>query len=391
MAIGFGSPWLGFMGLSLRAFRKAATTEPPARDPGLPHLGRSRTSHSPCFKVLKILEREGRNATGLSYPIQSQPCQYVFKESTPYLDTSRNHRLTFSCLPQLILISGYPSSGKTHRSTQLVSFITRKIAESQEPKIQRLKVHHITDQNLGLSRDVYAAARSEKDARATFSSAIKRVLTRDDVVVADGMNYIKGFRYQLYCEAKAVQTPSCVVHVGVIPEKARELNQKALDEGTGGYDPDVFENLVFRYEEPNGMTRWDSPLFVVPFDDPEPPCRAIWEAMVGSDGKAKVVRPNTATVLKPASEQNYLYELDKTTSDVVNAIKTWQQDHSGEGGGEVRVPGAEQAIVLPATSPSLPQLQRLRRHFIGLNRQHTLSKSRIRDLFVDYLNDAFQS
>ena len=36
---------------------------------------------------------------------------------------------------------------------------------------------------------------------------------RDDIVIADGLNYIKGFRYQLYCEAKALQTPSCVVSI----------------------------------------------------------------------------------------------------------------------------------------------------------------------------------
>lgn len=45
------------------------------------------------------------------------------------------------------------------------------------------------------------------------------------------------------------------------------------------------------------MTRWDSPLFTVPYEDETPPFEAIWEAMVGSDGKTKVVRPNLATVL----------------------------------------------------------------------------------------------
>ena len=238
---------------------------------------------------------------------------------------------------------------------------------------------------------MYATARPEKDARATFSSAIKRVLNRDAIVVADGMNYIKGFRYQMYCEAKAMQTPSCVVHVGTQPDKCREFNNEALKAGTGGYEPEIFDNLVFRFEEPNGMTRWDSPLFTIPYEDTEPPCEAIWEEMVGSDGKAKVVRPNAATVLKPAAESNYLYELDKTTSDVLAALKTWQQDHAGEGGGEVKVPDAEQSIALPTTAPSLPQLQRLRRQFIQLNRQHTLNRGRIRDLFVDYLNDAFQN
>lgn len=205
------------------------------------------------------------------------------------------------------------------------------------------------------------------------------------------MNYIKGFRYQLYCEAKAVQTPSCVVHVGTQHPKCKEFNDTALSDKTGGYEPEVFENLVFRYEEPNGMTRWDSPLFTIPFEDIEPPCEAIWEAMVGSDGKAKVVRPNAATVLQPAAEQNYLYELDKTTSEIIASITTWQRDHPGEGGAEVKIADSEKTIELPLSPPSLPQLQRLRRQFTTLNRQHSLGKTRIRELFVDYLNDAFQS
>ncbi|KAI6826291.1 chromatin associated protein KTI12 [Hortaea werneckii] len=290
---------------------------------------------------------------------------------------------------QLILIAGYPSSGKTHRSKQLIDFFAQKISESDDPKIKRLKLHHIDDQGLGLSRDVYGAARPEKDARATFSSAIKRVLNRDTVVVADGMNYIKGFRYQLYCEAKAVQTPNCIVHVGTQPDQCRELNTRALEAGTGGYAPEIFENLVFRFEEPNGMNRWDAPLFAVPWDDATPPCELIWDTMVG--GKAKVAKPNAATVLQPAAEQDYLYELDRTTNDVLNAIKTWLQDHPGEDGGNVRIPEAENEVVLPLSAPSLPQLQRLRRQFVALHRQHPLNKSRIRNLFVDYLNDTFQN
>lgn len=138
------------------------------------------------------------------------------------------------------------------------------------------------------------------------------------------------------------------------------------------------------------MTRWDSPLFTIPYSDSFPPFDAIWDAMIGSPGNAPVVRPNAATVLKPATESNYLYELDKTTSDVVTQISSWQKDHPGEGGGEVKVEGVERAVELPATSsPGLPQLQRLRRAFIQLNRTHSLSKNRIADLFVDYLNDAF--
>ena len=81
-------------------------------------------------------------------------------------------------------------------------------------------------------------------------------------------------------------------------EKCRELNARLLEEGEtdGGYASDLLENLMYRYEEPNGMTRWDSPLFTVPFDDETPPFEDIWEAMIGSEGKAKIVKPNQANI-----------------------------------------------------------------------------------------------
>ncbi|RYN25940.1 hypothetical protein AA0119_g11754 [Alternaria tenuissima] len=292
----------------------------------------------------------------------------------------------------LVLISGFPSAGKTTRAVQLKEYFESKIASSPpDARTSRLKVHLINDQTLGVSRSVYHTAKAEKDARAEEYSAVKRVLSRDDIVIADGLNYIKGFRYQLYCEAKALQTPSCVLHIGTPAERCRENNKKLLADKDcdGGYDDDDFENLIFRYEEPNGMTRWDSPLFIVVEEDEKPPCDQIWDAMVGSDGKMKTVKPNLATVLKPATEQNYLYELDKTTSDILAQIMVYQKDHPGEGGGEIAVADIEKPIELPATPMTLPQLQRIRRQFITMNRQHSLSKARLKEVFVDYLNAEF--
>jgi tRNA uridine 5-carbamoylmethylation protein Kti12 len=62
-------------------------------------------------------------------------------------------------------------------------------------------------------RTVYDNARTEKEARGVAFARIKRALTRDTIVVADGMNYIKGWRYQLWCEAKSVGTTCCVVSI----------------------------------------------------------------------------------------------------------------------------------------------------------------------------------
>lgn len=89
------------------------------------------------------------------------------------------------------------------------------------------------------------------------------------------------------------------IHVGTPVDKCQEINSRLLADADleGGYEKDIFENLIYRYEEPNGMTRWDSPLFTVPYDDEAPPFDAIWEAMIGSDGNAKTVKPNQATVM----------------------------------------------------------------------------------------------
>lgn len=104
----------------------------------------------------------------------------------------------------------------------------------------------------------------------------------------------------------------------------------------GEYPDDVFDNLVFRFEEPNGMARWDSPLFTVPHVDAAPDLLGIWDA-VARGGK---VVPNYATVLKPAVENDYLYELDKTTQEIV-ALVLEHQRSAGEGGGSLPVSECE--------------------------------------------------
>ena len=109
------------------------------------------------------------------------------------------------------MISGYPSAGKTYRADQLRKDFSSRIEKSAIPAHARLRVVTINDQSLGIDREAYRDARSEKEARGLLSSAVKRELARDVIVIADALNYIKGYRYQMYCEAKAVKTMSCVV------------------------------------------------------------------------------------------------------------------------------------------------------------------------------------
>jgi protein KTI12 len=235
---------------------------------------------------------------------------------------------------------------------------------------------------------------------------VKRVLSAKDVVILDGANYIKGWRYQLYCEAKAVRTTHAVVHIGTPVARAREVNEARIaareanaeagvPEEERPYEKGNWENLVFRYEEPNAMARWDSPLFTVPWDDADPSSDAIWDAVIGSEaeGGKKVVRPNQATVPRKVNGEDYLYELDRCTQAVLNRILEWTKDHPGEGGGEVSVgeDGEELVVELPANPVGLPALQRFRRQFISLNRQNAVPVKSIRGGFVGYLNDSFQA
>jgi len=233
-------------------------------------------------------------------------------------------------------------------------------------------------------------------------AAVKRVLSNKDIVILDHANYIKGWRYQLYCEAKAVRTPHCVVHIGTPVDKAKSINEERLagkeevGEEEKPYTPECWENLVFRYEEPNAFARWDSPLFTVLWEDEQPDCDGIWDALVGSDaeGGKKIVRPNQATVLRANTSEDYLYELDKSTQAILNRILEWSKDHPGEGGGEVgvgEVESEELTVELPANPVGLPALQRLRRQFISLNRKNTVPVQRIRESFVGYLNDSFEN
>ncbi|KAI1345915.1 chromatin associated protein KTI12 [Xylaria sp. FL0043] len=331
----------------------------------------------------------------------------------------------------LIIVTGFPTSGKSTRAKQLHTYLSERIkAATPSGATPKYRLHLISDQTLSISRSVYdlsalpahtrSANASEKDARAAIYGAVKRVLSDKDIVILDGLNYIKGWRYQLHCESKAVRTPSCILQIGCSQEKAREVNEARLSRGPAGaqdarksgddagdaegaYEPGNWENLVFRYEEPNPMTRWDSPLFTLIWEDGEEQTRqvfdSLWEAIAGET--RKIVKPNQATVQRSRdADGDYLYVLDRETQDIVKRILEQQSD---EGGGEVRIPRGngqgEDALVveLPSRKVGLPQLQRLRRAFMGLNRGGiglegigNMGPSRIRESFVGYLNDNFE-
>ena len=328
------------------------------------------------------------------------------------------------------MVTGLPTSGKTTRAKQLEKYLAVRVANtatSPSTTIPKYRIHYISDPGLAISRSVYdlsqtpehtrSANASEKDARAAIYGAVKRVLSDRDIVILDSPNYIKGWRYQLHCESKAVRTPSTVLQIGCSVARARSINeerlQKRREKMSKGeavsdigdeepYETSNWENLVFRYEEPNAMNRWDSPLFTLIWEDGEDRTKrvfdSLWEAIAGES--RKIVRPNQATMQRTKDAgSDYLYVLDRETQSILKTILEQQGEDSC---GTVKISRSCSQSNLELQIPmskklGLPQLQRHRRAFIALNRGGiglesvgTLAADRIRESFVGYLNDIFE-
>uniref|UniRef100_A0A0E0BID4 Uncharacterized protein n=1 Tax=Oryza glumipatula TaxID=40148 RepID=A0A0E0BID4_9ORYZ len=107
-------------------------------------------------------------------------------------------------------------------------------------------------------------------------------------------------------------------------DHCREWNTKRQEKG----EP-TFDDLVSRFEKPDRRNRWDSPLFeLFPSRDGVMESSPVIAEAVSYltkkvDSKTrdvKVLQPTIATQTARTTEANSLYEMDKATQEVINAI-----------------------------------------------------------------------
>nr|XP_033776731.1 protein KTI12 homolog [Geotrypetes seraphini] len=271
----------------------------------------------------------------------------------------------------LVVLCGFPCSGKSGRAKELAEYLAAGAFGVR-------KVHTVGEEGLGLQRDgVYADSLKERELRGTLRAEVERKLNKEDVVILDSLNYIKGYRYELYCLIKHIQTPHCLIYCVTAPEVSSGWNSKREPENR--YTQEIFDALVQRFEAPDSRNRWDSPLFTVQKDDTLPLediCNAIFHR------KAPV--PNQSTQTQPLSSTNYLHELDKVTQDVVMAILNAQK--TSVPGDVIAVPGANEKIELTRTL-GIAELRKLRHQFISYTKLHPNENiSQLANMFVQYLN-----
>ncbi|KAH7885058.1 chromatin associated protein KTI12 [Phlebopus sp. FC_14] len=264
----------------------------------------------------------------------------------------------------LVTISGYPCSGKSRRAAQIKDHLERRLVDPAYTG-PALSVTVLSDDSLNIDRAAYNDSRSEKPARGTLFTAIQRHLGSGTIVIVDSLNYIKGFRYQMYCAAREMKVRICTVYVLTPPEQCKEWNSTREDGRR--YAPETLENLLRRYEEPSSMVRWDSPLFTVPWTDADIPADDIWRAV--TEGGVKPPNTGTQAVAKPPTDA--LRTLEHTATSLVSALVS-EQARSGSLGGPLTLmlsPTLKPRITLPARSITLSEFQRLKRQFVTLHKK----------------------
>ncbi|GJW62405.1 protein KTI12 [Tanacetum coccineum] len=299
----------------------------------------------------------------------------------------------------LVIICGQPCSGKSKAALCL--------SEALKDIESKPTVRIIDETSFHLDRNQsYAEMTSEKNLRGVLRSEVDRSLSKDSIIIVDSLNSIKGYRYELWCLARAAGIRHCVLFCDVEETQCRSWNKERQEKDEPSYDDRIFEDLVRRFERPDSRNRWDSPLFeLFPFKDGiDKSTPAIVDLVSYVTKKVdtktrdvKILQPTIATQSARFSEANSLYEMDRATQEVTSAIVEAQSLAMGG-----PVTGLSLGPGLPSINISrsigLPELRRLRKTFIKLTSQSSLSgpppptdADSAKRMFIDYLNREFGS
>ncbi|KAL9647797.1 hypothetical protein ABK040_015283 [Willaertia magna] len=281
----------------------------------------------------------------------------------------------------LIMMVGIPCSGKSKRADEIAEHF--KSLKTLKGKVVIVRDDDIVQNIIEAYKDSF----NEKQTRGKVKAAVERELTKDDVVIVDSPNYIKGFRYELFCLARSLRTPHCVVYCDVDIEKHTIQWNKTNSKWEEGF----LRAMAQRMEVPNEKSRWDNPLFRLTPEDPTP-VATIEEEMLRPK---KTIKPNTATLNNHLSDNTLMYELDKLTNEIISLIMDVKSLHMP--GDLIPIPSVynlpkdqveKHLIKMPGLSVSLQQLKKLKSQFIKLCQMHPPdTKQKIIIGFVDYLNE----
>ncbi|CAN1152825.1 Protein KTI12 homolog [Linum perenne] len=104
----------------------------------------------------------------------------------------------------LVVICGQPCSGKSTAATSLAEALKESDTKFSVWIIDEASFHLVRNQN-------YANMPAEKNLRGVLRSEVDRSVSKDSIIIVDSLNSIKGYRYELWCLARATGVRYCVV------------------------------------------------------------------------------------------------------------------------------------------------------------------------------------
>nr|CDS34261.2 ribosome biogenesis protein wdr12 [Hymenolepis microstoma] len=138
----------------------------------------------------------------------------------------------------LILLCGYPCSGKTTITEKLVEMLREGSPECDieivsEQAIAQANQAYKGEEGKDPREAIFKNTASEKQLRAQIKSDTERVLSKKKgastgVVIVDGTNFIKALRYDTFCIAKSLGQKQAVIHCTTPENMCREINTKML-------------------------------------------------------------------------------------------------------------------------------------------------------------------
>lgn len=278
----------------------------------------------------------------------------------------------------LIIVTGKPCSGKSKASEALFNYLNEMGKDVEW--IREEEQSSITSRQNGYNTDG-----DEKRSRGMFYSQVERQLSSKKIIIADGLNYIKGFRYQLYCLARSLQTPHLCLSVICREDVCLERNKE--------YPPNIIKDLFFRFEEANPSQKWDSPLVVVNGMSEE---TSEWLEEVLSKIDGIVVKGSlstatsymsSATPSRISKDPKWLESLSLKTETIINEI--W--DRIGSLGVPLTISTLPSLKKIPIKSLIIKRniplslLHSQKRQYQHLIRIHPVSEDEICQSFFDYL------
>ncbi|CAG0891878.1 unnamed protein product [Cyprideis torosa] len=290
----------------------------------------------------------------------------------------------------LIVIVGRPCSGKTSIAKQL----ERQLQE------EGMACRVISEESCfgpGETREsIFSRSQREKEIRGKLKSALTRAFSdaQKEVIILDGMNYIKGYRYEIYCLAKENRcrqvTLETVLSVEGFNEeeeaeqKQREWNAKR-EPPELRYSNELIAALNMRYEAPIAKNRWDSPLFRIGLESADSPVECLPEIRVALFG-GKAPKPNRSTQCQPLSSDDHIQTLDRVLRTLCQRILASQKPTERE----IEIDG--EILELPPGEVLTEQkLTTARSQFIHFSKQRPVEVPKIKSLFLKFLDSQLSS